>query len=342
MRRDVFRRLLKLMSSGGFLLWFSGAWVFYYVTFSVWSKEAFSLFMQSLEESVLLQMAFAIFIAAASLNLRRAAAERYRRSRALFALWVLLPAGALVFLSGFFLSGSYRQHGITFVGLGSEVRPPWQDETYYVSDIRSPLKEVFLNIEAESGIFRYEPSIVLDTGKEKVEVGVFPPRKVGGTYYHIQHFGLAPGVKLSRGMKLVREGHVIQRILPPPMRDSFDIEPFPYKFTIWIMPEKTLWKGKTKAKAYNIRSPSYMVTVRKGEEVVFEGDSREGVYFDGLGLSFEEPVCWVRLEASRDAGMPLLVAGIFMMAAGLPLMAVYMLLRISHSRRKFAQGRDAG
>lgn len=341
MRGNVFKHLLRLMSSRELLLFLAGAWIFYYVTYTIWSKEAFGSFMQALEEGIFFKALFVLFIVCMSFNLLRGGAERLRRGKALFALWVLLPAGVLVFLVGFFLSSSYRQHGRAFVGLGSEVRPPWQGRTYHVSDIKSPLKKELLDIEAGSGIFSYEPSIVLDTGTEKVEVGVFPPKKIGDTYYHIMDFGLAPGVRLSQEARLVREVYIIQRILPPPAQDSFEIKPFPYKFTIWMTPERTLRKGKTKAKLYNLDSPSYMVTVLKGEEVVFEGDSREGVRFDGLRLSFEKPAYWVWLEASRSPGMPLLVAGISMMAVGLPLMFVYMILKIRSSRRSVAMERDA-
>jgi hypothetical protein len=330
--RGKIRKLAATVSSKGFLLCLVGLWVIYYVTFAVWSKEAFARFVTALNSNPLAQAFFIILLISAFLNLLRASVRRFRESRLMFSLWILLPAGLMVFLTGFFMSAAFRQHEWLVKGDGEIVQPKWQEKPYVVSAIIPSLKDEMLDIDSGSGIFQYEPKVVLDTEEGMAKVGVFPPRNIGGTYYHVLQFGMAPGIRLLDGEEVLQEGHMLQRILPPGAQDGFSLPPHPYRFFLRIAPDRTVTKGRTKAKVYNIRNPSYVVTVLKGENTIFEGDSRQGVEFDGLSLTFTEPTYWVLIEAAKDPGLAVIVCGVALVAAGAPLMLVFMALRIRGRR----------
>jgi hypothetical protein len=124
------------------------------------------------------------------------------------------------------------------------------------------------------------------------------------------------------------EGYVMLRILPPGAQDSFDISPFPYNFSVRIAPEKVLRKGDARLKLYNLNRLAYEVEVRRGDNTLFEGDTSEGrVVFEGAELSFMKPTYWVLLEVVKDPGRPVLLWGIAIMAAGLPLWLLSLIIR---------------
>jgi hypothetical protein len=333
---SALKRIFTFLSSPAALFWLGGAWVFYYVTFAVWSREAFASFVAGLGDNPLIQAPFVVFLLSAFLNMLRSGAGRYRKGKALFALWSVLPAGVFVFLLGFFVSAALRQHAWLIVGEGDALRPGWQEAAYGVEKIRSPLKDEMLDIAGEAGagvVFQYEPVIVVNSGRGPVEVGAFPPRKIGGTYYGILDFGLAPGVRLLKDGRVLEEGYMLQKLLPPGVPDTFEISPFPYRFTLSIAPARVVEKGRARAKVYNVKTPTYNVSVHKGEEAVFEGGSEGGVSFDGLSLSLFEPVYWVKVQAVKDPGIPLLVGGLALAAAGLPLTLAYLVVRVPGRRQ---------
>ncbi len=330
------RRVITFLSSPAALFWLGGAWLLYYVTFAVWSKEAFAAFVAGLGNNPLIQAPFVVFLLSAFLNMLRSGAGRYGKGRALLVLWAVLPAGVFIFLLGFFISAVLRQDAWLVVGEGDVLRPGWQEAAYRVEKIRSPLKDEVLDIAGEAGdglLFQYEPVIVVNTGRERVEVGAFPPGKIGGTYYGILDFGLAPGVRLSKEGRVLEEGYMLQKLLPPGVPDTFEISPFPYRFTLSIAPVRVVEKGSARGKVYNVKNPRYNVSVYKGEKAVFEGGSEGGVSFDGLSLSFFEPVYWVRVQAVKDPGRPLLTAGLALTAVGALLTLLYLVIVIAGRRQ---------
>jgi len=318
------------------MFWLLAAWVFMYATLSIWTVEAFGKFMERLPDDLLLQVPFAIFIIVSSVNYVSYVISRVRASWLSAPFWLLAPTGALLFLAGFFMSAVSSESGRIFVGTGSVVQPPWQDRQYVVSKIDTGLKDEFIDMGQGGGlIFKLSPRLFLQGGGQSHEVGIFPPTKVSSTYYHIMDFGLAPGVRISRDGEVLKEGFVIQRLLPPGLRSSFDLSPFPYRFSIKILPEREMIKGGEKLHVYNIKKPAYSVVIEKGLDVVFEGDSTSPIEVDGLSIEFYEPDYWFWLEGSRNPGYMLLAYGIILFAAGVPLLLIAMVFN-AHG----VQGRD--
>jgi hypothetical protein len=329
-------RPIALLSSKRSLIWLVGGWVLYYVTRAVWSREAFAETVYGLDANPLFQAFFALFLLSALLNFLRAAGERYREGKARFLLWAFLPAGTLVFLLGFFMSASLREYEQALVGDGDVLKPVWQERAYRVARVEPSLKEEILDVQREAGpgIFAYEPKVMVETPGGVLEVGAFPPRKIGGTYYHILQFGLAPGVRLMKDGETLAEGYMALRLLPPGSEDSFEIPPHPYRFLVRLTHEKVIERGRTRAKLYRLRPPRYLLTVLKGGEIIYRGGG-DDVSFDGLGFSFREPTYWALLEMSSNPGLPVLVLGVGLLALGLP-------LRLLHAAHWLLRGRGRG
>jgi hypothetical protein len=323
--------VLRVISGKGFLLWLILGWILFYVTFAIWSKEAFASFVGWLGSNPLVQIPYVLFLISGVLNLVRASRETIKRGVVRFAMWVLLPAGVLVFLTGFFLSANLRHHEWILAGEGDTLRPRWQEFPYVLSEIEPPLKDELFAVEGES-VFKYEPKVTVSADGESFIVGVYPPTMIRGTYYHILDFGLAPGIRLKKGNEVLHERYVLVKILPPGSEDVFEVPP--YTFFIRIAPEKTVRKGITKAKLYSLVSPVYEVRVVRGDEVVFEGSSRDGVLFESRELSFFEPAYWVRLEVVKDPAVYLLIAGVAVTGAGVLSMGLLVLFNISSQRRR--------
>lgn len=326
---NLLRKMINLLSSKVFLIWLIAIWVVSYVSYAVWSKEAFAFFMIGLRKNPAIQIPYAVFLLSLLLNIIRGSVSRFKK-RGLFylSLWIILPAGIFVFLAGYFISGTLRQSQWLLIGEGDIVKPAWSDKGYAVRKIIPSLKEETLNTEMEAGIFAYEPKVILSSREKDFEVGAFPPKKIDGTYYHILNFGLAPSVRLSDKKGLLNEGYTALRILPPPSEDSFEMPAYPYRFSIRLAPERILKKGDLTAKLYSLKSPSYEVVVYKGQDIIFEGSSKEGINFDGLTLTFFDLTYWVLLDIVKNPGIIAIIVGLFLISFGIPLRVIGFVVRV--------------
>ncbi|MDP2167753.1 MAG: hypothetical protein Q8J64_05400 [Thermodesulfovibrionales bacterium] len=323
------RRLIDILSSRALFIWLITGWTVYYVTNAVWSKEAFAGFIEALGKNPLVQAPYVIFLLSFLLNIIRVFKERAKKRLVNLLIWMVLPSGIFMFFTGYFLSSTLRHYEQALVGEGEAVSPKWLERKYSVRKMIPSLKNETLETgQAESSIFSFEPKVVLSREGRDFEVGVFPPRNIDGTYYHILNFGLAPGVRLSNSAGVVKEGYLALRILPPGAEDGFELEPYPYRFSLRIAPERVMEKGGVTARVYSLKSPSYNIVILKGDETVFEGGSKEGINFEGFSLSFFEPTYWALLEVVKDPGMPVIIAGLALIALGIPLRLLGLLIRV--------------
>jgi hypothetical protein len=316
----IIEGLFNILSSKVFLLWIIGGWIVYYVSSAIWTKEVFASFVMGIEKSPFIQIPFILFLISGYLNLLRASRDIFKKGKIQFLAWVFLPAGILLFFTGFFLSIYMRQSGQRIMGEGDILKPPWSSESYSITKIEPGLKESSLDIDADKGIFAYEPKLtILDKNSNSFEVGAFPPTKIDNTYYHILNFGIAPGIRLLQGSNTRDEGYMPLRILAPGSSDYFEIPPHPYRFLISMEPERTFQKGNLYVSQFNLKKPIYRVRVFKGEKIIAQGDSKQGIHFDDFTLYFFEPTFWILLEAVRDPGVPVILSGILLVIIGVPM-----------------------
>lgn len=322
----------RVLSSKTFLLWLIGGWIIYYVSSAIWMRESFAHFVIGIQTRRLIQIPCIFFLVSGYLNLIRASADVYRKGRIQFFVWLVLPFGALIFMTGFFMSIKTRQFDWITVAEGHSIKPQWSADDYIVKKIESGLKDTFLDIDVLSGkgIFNYEPKLVIaDKSSSTFEVGAFPPKKIGNTYFHILNFGLAPGIRLLEKEETKEEGYMPLKILLPGSSDYADIKPYPYRLLVSIEPERVIQKGNLKASEFNLKNPLYKIRVFKGEKVIAEGDSRKDISFDNLALSYIGSTFWVQLEVVKDPALPLILAGIFLTVLGIPLYLLRFFLKLS-------------
>lgn len=339
------RGAIRWLASGGpsaLTFWMLAAWILYYVTRAVTGKEAFSSFVLSLGRSPLPQGLFVLFLLVSLGSLLRFALRRFRHSRLTAPLWCLLPLGLWLYLLGFFISAVFSQSGSIFVGLGDEVRPPWQARAYRVAAMESGFKPEILDIDTgQSPVFRFEPKVYLAGGESIHEVGAFPPTRVGNTYYHILDFGIAPGVRIYEGSRLLYEQYVIQRLLPPGRQDDFVLDSFAdYRFVVSMAPKRYIVKGEKKVGVYEPDSARYNVVVQRGQEILLDTSTEGSIVLDGLDVQFMRPRYWVRLEGASNPGMGIFATGVVLCLVGLPV--TLMVLFVSALRAlswPVAQGR---
>lgn len=312
----MLKRVFDIVSSKALLIWLIAGWTLYYVTSAVWSKEAFANFIGGLADNPALQVPYIIFLLSLALNILRVGREKLRAGVFGFALWLLLPLGAFLFFSGYFVSSFARNYEWLLVTEGNDIGPKWQTEKLLAKKLRIPFKEEFMTVEeSESPVFSFEPKVILTDMTKDYTVGVYPPRRIKGTYYHILNFGFAPGVRLiSPDGNIVEEGYLALKILPPGREDKFEIQH--YRFAVRLAPDRIVRRGDTEAKIFSLKAPSYRVKVYKADEMIFEGDSREGISFDGFRLEFIDLSYWAYMEAVKDPGVPLIVGGLVFLCLG--------------------------
>ncbi len=320
LKMKYLKRSVVILSSRTCLLWLFGGWILYYVLSAIWMDEAFANFVNGIEGNILIQAPLILFLVSGYLNLVRSSKEILKRSTMHFILWMSMPLGALLFLTAFSLSISQRESGQRIAGEGDLVKPPWVQDGYRLVRIEPGLRPSILNSEWDVGIFAHEPKLTMvDRSSRQYTVGAFPPEKLGNTYYHILNFGIAPGIRLQQGQKILNEGYMPLRILTFGSSDFFEIPPLPHRFLVSLEPEKSVLREKREALQYNLYSPRYRVRVFRGDRIIHEGNSGEGIRFDGLTLRFFEPSYWVLIEAVKDPAMPLLRFSLFLIVLGIPL-----------------------
>lgn len=313
-------RAIRWAFSMDALFWMAAAWVLYYVIFAIWTPEAFAAWRMSLGEDATVMYLYLYFLLVALINLLRQINAHLKRSALAAPLWSVLPVGVFLYLLGFFLSAVFSAGGDRYVGVGDAVSPPWDRLDLSVGAVEPGLPEEVVDVDAEESlILAYEPRVYLDGQGVRHEVGVFPPTRVGKTYFHIMDFGVGPGVRILRGSRVVAERYMLQRILPPGAQDAFEVPPLPYRFVISLMPVRTIEKNGAEARVYRPSEPNYRVVVEQGGEILFDGDTSGEIAFDGLRAEFLKPDYWVRLEGQRNAGYRILALGIGLMTLGLPM-----------------------
>ncbi len=312
--------IIRTIASKVFLLWILGGWVVYYVFSAIWMEEAFGIFAAGLGNNPFIQFPFMLFLLSGYLNLLRAAKDVIGKGVIQFAAWFIMPLGTLVFFTGFFLSLFLRESGQRIIGEGDIIKPPWVSDSLNVTVIEPGLRESLLDTELERGLFSHQPEMtIVDKLSNSFQVGVFPPKRIDDTYYHILNFGMAPGIKFYKKGKVEYAGYNPLNILMPYSSDFFEIKPYPFRFLVSVKPEKTLLRDDVISSEFNLKKPVYNVRVFNGENIIAEGNSREGVRFDDFTLHFSGQTYWVMLEAVKDPGMPVLRIGILLIAVGFPL-----------------------
>ena len=327
MKKNKFRTLLNILASKEFLLWSGGVWTLFYVISAIWTNEAFAYFINGIAGNFLMQMPFILFLISGFLNIARVSKELLKKGLLNLLMWVFLPAGIIIFLTGFFLSINLRKAELHLVGEGDIIRHGLSSDVLNVLNMESGLEEGFRDFDARKGIFAYEPKLtVKDRSSRSFAIGAYPPAKINNIYYHILNFGIAPGIVLYEGAEKKKEGYMPLRILQPGSTDEFELSPYPYRFTISMAPEKD--------SRHNIKNPVYAVKIYKDQNIISDTDSKESIRFDGLTLSFTEPSFWARVEIVRDPALPVLIIGILLVITGLPLYLMRFLLKLRSGELK--------
>ncbi len=330
----MMRRLLSIFTSGRTLGALVIGWAIFYVTWAVWGTEAFASYIGLLSEFKAVQAIYILFVLCVIGVTARQGIARFRESRLRFALWVVLPAGVIIFLIGFLLSASLRHSDKLAVAEGTAVSPPWHDAGFTVERLDAGLGEHAT--DTGSGIFQYAPKITAqkDDGSTKT-IEAFPPTRIGTTYYHILFVDMAPSLLLRNAAgETLQDGLVSLRLLPPGATDDFKLQGLPYVFSLRVLPNEVKERGDEKIKTYHMKHPLYGLKIVKGDTTVFDGNSGAGpISFDGYTLSFQEPSYWVQLEAARDPGLPLLQLGIITIFTGLITAIILVAIRLWRALR---------
>ncbi len=312
------RSIVNVLASKAMLFWLIALWFLYYMTVAVWGSEAFDHFVAGVRDGFFFKVPFLLCIVNLLVNLVRRGIANSRKSVLSFLLWVPLALGVVLLPLAFFVSTNFKQTERIIAGEGDTVTSIDGAGLYTVKAIHPHLKDSVLDMDEGKAFFSHEPQIVLSDGNADFNVGVYPPRKLGSSYFHIMEFGLAPGIRIVENGTTLIEGYMPQRILPPGSSDLFTVNGLPYRFEMKLSPEKTIEKGNVAARVYSLRAPAYNVRILAGEQPVWEGISASQVRFGRYTLSFFEPGYWVRIEIVQDYAAPFLLTAISFIIAGVP------------------------
>ncbi|MGE5893515.1 MAG: hypothetical protein ACM34I_05625 [bacterium] len=322
------KTLFSLLGSKTLTLWLSGIIVFYYLTAAVWFKEAFATFVGFIENNPLFQLWYVLFFLNISIRIFLFVKKEWHAKRKLF-FKLPVSLGLVILLFSFFMSINVREFRWLLLGEGDPVDIPWESTSLRVVKVDPAIEKNLLRTD-DSRIFNYEPVITLaDRFNTLYRIGAYPPRKIGRTYMHVLNFGIGPGVELAENDKEVSKGYVALRLIPFGNVDSFEMPPYPYKFSLTVLPNKVVTRGAETAREYDIEHPLYEVQVAKGDRIILKGEaSEQPLSFDGsMSLRFFTPSYWVLLEVAYDPFLLWFLAGIVLSLAGLFLYPFHYFIR---------------
>lgn len=320
--KGMARRAAGILGDARLTTGLTVTWVLFYMTWAVWGEEAFAGFVSLLGRQPAFQALYLLLL----VNLFLRVLSWLRGSkRGLFrtGAGVVLRLGLLLLLSGFFVSVMTKQAMRPLVGEGDVLGARWSEATFPVERIQPSLQERILDVGEGVGLFALEPAMVLKTPDGPASVGAFPPARFGRTWIHILQCGLAPGMRLSRDGRIIREGYAALRLLPPGRTDEFSLERTPYRILFKLIPQRTFRKGKLEVGEYDLTRPLFDVRVLRAKREVARGTSAVPILFDGLTLETLPPTSWALLDVVRDDGIPFVAGGLILIALG----AVFAVLR---------------
>ncbi len=317
-------------------VWLGGVFIIYYLSVAVWSKEAFASLVAELSGNNLFRFLYIMFCM--NVIVRMLGSLRGVRHRYKFVFRLPLFAGLIMLLISFFMSLNFRKDMRQLAGEGDLMEFPWEKGGLQVVRVEPALKKNALRTD-DSAIFDYEPGATLMDGNGAYHsIRAFPPVKAGSTYLHVLNFGIGPGVELRRGNEVVSKGYMALRLTPFGSVDSFELEPFPYKFLVSIIPNRVIKRGGETARDYDLEKPLYRVSVTKGDRLIAEAETDSSITFDGnMTLGFFTPADWVLLEAAHDPFLVWFASGLVLLLSSFILYPVSLLTLWLHNR----QGRHA-
>ncbi len=303
-----------------------GAWIFYYISLFTWSEEPLARFMAGLKNNIFFQILFVIFLMTLIANSLFSLIEHKKRLSLYYILISFLPFGVIIFFAGFFLSAVMRNDTLILTGKDDTIRVPWSGKEYYVMDVKPSIKKNFLDIELEgdSPILSHEPEILITDFKKPYRIGVYPPVRIDGTFFHILNYGIAPSIRLKdlKG-NIILEGDFAMNLLPPGNIDYAFLGELPYRITLKLLPSGEIKKGRTVAKTYNLDDNLYELKIfrikSKNEPgiLIKEAVTLKPIGFDNYLLEITGHTYWVLLEIVRDDAVYLIGAGMVIIFTGL-------------------------
>ena len=316
--KRVVEKIGAFFGSPTLTVWLVGLFILYYLTLAVWVGEAFSRFVKQLSSDMVFQAFYLLFLL--NVSLRIAAIVRRRQGGwAVVLLRLPLLVGVVLFLASFFLSLNVRQLSWSPpLGADDPLDLPWQHEEYRIVSVKPAIAKKALRTD-DSAIFDYEPAIMI-AGQDGTlqEIGAFPPSKVGKSFLHVLTFGLGPGVELRKGGNILWRGYVALRLVPFGVVDRFSLPPQPYQFSLSVVPNHTVRKGRETARTYELEQPRYLVEIVKGDRVLRREEAEGTVAFDGdMSISFFTPSDWVIIEAVQDFFLPWFATSLLLLLAGM-------------------------
>ena len=309
--------IISFLRSRTLTVWLVGLFIAYYLSMAVWVGEAFGRYVIHLSSNNLFRAFYVLFLVNVIFRVFDALRASWR-SRPRFFLQLPLLLGLVLLLISFFLSVNMRKMlWSPPLGRGDVITVPWDSLSYQIVSVVPALEKKALRMN-DAAVFDFEPGITMrGSDGRQYSIGAFPPQRVGTTYFHVLQFGIGPGIELKMKGEIVSKGYVALRLAPFGSVDTFEMPPFPYTFSLSIIPNKVMKKGKETVRDYDLEKPKYRVEIVKGDRIIAQKETDSSVSFDGeMSISFIEPDDWVLLEIVYDPFLSTFVISLAMLALG--------------------------
>lgn len=239
-------------------------------------------------------------------------------------------AGMCVVLAGALVSAVTRYNGRLVltqdfgIDPAAELRGLTSDQRY-VFPLRGMMLDSFNPIY--EGVFPVDYIAEISGldlyGREfRKSIRVNEPMSTAGYNFLLTRYGYAPrfAVKDSSG-RVVSDDVVNLAVITPETRDSFNLLKGSVTARVSFFPDFYIdaAKGMPASRSRNPNNPVFLVTLER------PGGTRDGGFlpigkgldFGGYTLEFKELRYWVQLDVSKDAGVPLVTIGFFVIISGL-------------------------
>lgn len=163
--------------------------------------------------------------------------------------------------------------------------------------------------------------LTLWTADEEIKrrIGVNEPLNILGYQFAALRHGYSPRFIMTKGKKTVLDAYVNLSVFTTDSVDNFLIPEEGIKVEAQFFSDFYVEGELPKTRSRELKNPVFYVQISKGKDVIGKGfvHKNKEVKFSDYTLEFNDLKRWVIFGISRDAGVPVLFAGFFLIVTGL-------------------------
>lgn len=239
---------------------------------------------------------------------------------------VILRLGLAVFFVSLAFSQSLRQEAVISGHEGDSVEALGKGFT--IGRIEADLPADFLQVGDKTIFMLKGIKARINSRDDGFAVGSGYPTRRAGLYWRVSHLGYYQPAIING-----HESGLMLDVLAPGKSHAIKIDETGREIVFSLSPDKTISKGLLTGKLYNLKQPSYALSIKgneKPKQLIIRPGEDGGI--GGMRVRLGQPGLYVRVIVVKDPALMGVIAGLSITAIGI----IAMLARFAWYERRIA------